>query len=70
MVILVVGDKSKVFESLTKLGYEVIELDAEGNVLKIEEATNSKETKDVKKPEPVYPPGKTPVKPRNESNPR
>ncbi|MBA3971036.1 MAG: insulinase family protein, partial [Bacteroidetes bacterium] len=55
MVILVVGDKSKVFESLTKLGYEVIELDAEGNVLKIEEATNSKETKDVKKPEPVYP---------------
>ena len=68
MVILVVGDKSKVFESLTKLGYEVIELDADGNLLKTEGDNNSKE--EVKKPETVYPPGKTPVKPRNSGNPR
>ena len=34
MVILVVGDKSKVFDSLGKLGYEVIELDSDGNPLK------------------------------------
>ena len=34
MAILVVGDKSKVFLPLTKLGYEVIELDTDGNVIK------------------------------------
>ena len=34
MAILVVGDKSKVFVPLTKLGYEVVELDADGNVVK------------------------------------
>ncbi len=34
MAILVVGDKSKVLLPLTKLGYEVIELDADGNELK------------------------------------
>ena len=31
MAILVVGDKATTYEGLTKLGYEVIELDAEGN---------------------------------------
>lgn len=31
MVILVVGDKAAVWESINKLGYEVIELDADGN---------------------------------------
>lgn len=34
MAILVVGDKSKVMLPLSKLGYELIELDAEGNVIK------------------------------------
>lgn len=34
MAILVVGDKSKVYDNLTKLGYEVIELDTDGNPLK------------------------------------
>jgi len=28
--ILVVGDKAKILESLQKLGYEIIELDADG----------------------------------------
>ncbi len=31
MVILVVGDKSKTYQGLTKLGYEIVELDADGN---------------------------------------
>jgi zinc protease len=34
MVILVVGDKAKVYDGLTKLGYEVVELDTDGNPLK------------------------------------
>lgn len=34
MVILVVGDKAKTFDALSKLGYEVMELDADGNVVK------------------------------------
>lgn len=34
MAILVVGDKASNFEKLSKLGYEVIELDAEGNKVK------------------------------------
>ncbi len=33
MYILVVGDKSKVYDNLLKLGYEVIELDTDGNPL-------------------------------------
>ncbi|HEX8514574.1 MAG TPA: pitrilysin family protein [Bacteroidia bacterium] len=32
-IILVVGDKSKVYDGLVKLGYEVIELDTDGNPL-------------------------------------
>lgn len=31
MVILVVGDKSKTYQGLTKLGYEIVELDVDGN---------------------------------------
>jgi len=31
MDIVVVGDKAKVYDSLTKLGYEIIELDTDGN---------------------------------------
>ncbi|OFY85873.1 MAG: peptidase M16 [Bacteroidetes bacterium RIFCSPLOWO2_12_FULL_35_15] len=34
MVILVVGDKAKTFDALSKLGYEVTELDSDGNVIK------------------------------------
>ncbi|MDQ3046359.1 MAG: insulinase family protein [Bacteroidota bacterium] len=34
MAILVVGDKSKVYENLKKLGYEVVELDTDGNPVK------------------------------------
>lgn len=33
MIIVVVGDKAKTFEGLNKLGYEVIELDTDGNPL-------------------------------------
>jgi zinc protease len=61
MAILVVGDKSKVFDGLLKLGYDVIELDADGNPL----ATKEKAPEVIKveeKPEHIYPPGKTPAK--------
>lgn len=34
MVIVVVGDKAKIAEGLAKLGYEIIELDVEGNIIK------------------------------------
>lgn len=34
MVIVVVGDKSKVYDPLTKLGYEVVELDTNGQPVK------------------------------------
>jgi zinc protease len=34
MLIVVVGDRTKVYDGLTKLGYEVIELDMEGNIVK------------------------------------
>jgi hypothetical protein len=30
----VVGDKAKIKSGLTELGYEIIELDADGNILK------------------------------------
>jgi zinc protease len=33
MNILVVGDKQKILPGLQKLGYEIIELDADGNVV-------------------------------------
>ena len=33
MIILVVGDKATVFESVQALGYPVVELDTEGNPL-------------------------------------
>ena len=34
MVILVVGDKAKIYDGLSKLGYEISELDTDGNPLK------------------------------------
>lgn len=34
MVIVVVGDKAKIAEGLSKLGYEIIELDMDGNIIK------------------------------------
>ena len=33
MTILIVGDKAKVFDNLVKLGYEITELDTDGNPL-------------------------------------
>ncbi|HEY0030570.1 MAG TPA: pitrilysin family protein [Bacteroidia bacterium] len=42
MSILVVGDKSKVFESISKLGYEVIELDSDGNPLAMVKSAEQK----------------------------
>ena len=33
MVITVVGDKKLVYDGLSKLGYEIIEMDADGKVL-------------------------------------
>jgi zinc protease len=33
-IILVVGDKKLVYEKLLKLGYDVVELDLKGNLLK------------------------------------
>ncbi|MBN8702225.1 MAG: insulinase family protein [Bacteroidetes bacterium] len=44
MYMLVVGDKNKVYDKLTKLGYEVIELDTEGNpTTKIDTTTPASE---------------------------
>ena len=34
MVIVVVGDKAKIVDGLSKLGYEIIDLDTDGNVVK------------------------------------
>ena len=34
--IVVVGDKAKVFNGLSRLGYEIIELDADGNLVQAE----------------------------------
>ncbi len=49
MDILVVGDKDKIYDGLTKLGYEIIELDMDGNVIK-QKATDLKKG-NVKKEE-------------------
>ncbi len=74
MAILVVGDKSKVLLPLTKLGYEVIELDADGNEIKGPDLK-----KDVYRPtdRPVNttgaesnPNGTVKPPPRNAENPR
>jgi zinc protease len=59
MAILVVGDKSKVYLPLTKLGYDVIELDADGN-----------EVKEKKEEVKVEDPKKPVTTPRNAENPR
>lgn len=59
MAILVVGDKSKVYLPLTKLGYDVIELDADGNEVK--EKKEEIKAEDPKKPVTT---------PRNAENPR
>jgi zinc protease len=66
MSILVVGDKSKVFDALMKFGYEIIELDTDGNPL----ASDDQKTKVTdpktadKKPEAITPTGRTAVKER------
>lgn len=51
MVIMVVGDKAKIAEALAKTGYEVVEVDNLGNVVKPTEAK--------KTPPPATPKGKT-----------
>ncbi len=55
MAILVVGDKSKIYEGLSKLGYELIELDTDGNVLKPEtnQQKNTSPKKEASKPMPM-----------------
>jgi zinc protease len=58
MIILVVGDKSKVYPGLMKLGYEVIELDADGNQVKAVVMDEVKEVKETPKTE-------TPATPAN-----
>jgi zinc protease len=45
MVMLVVGDKSKVYDGLLKLGYEVVELDVDGNPVNLAMKEEKKETK-------------------------
>jgi hypothetical protein len=47
MIILVVGDKAKTFDNLSKLGYEVIELDTDGNAIKTFQADAPKEGSNV-----------------------
>ena len=66
MSILVVGDKSKVFESLLKLGYDIVELDTDGNPLKGEVPKTSilEQKKGDQNSGSIYPPGKEPVKER------
>jgi zinc protease len=60
MVILVVGDKANVYDGLLKLGYEVIELDTDGNPVA---AVAKDEKKDVpKETAPVPPNGKQKAK--------
>ena len=36
--ILLVGDKEKIYESVKKLGYEIVELDTEGNKVETKKA--------------------------------
>jgi len=45
MVILVVGDKAKIYDGLVKLGYEVVELDTDGNPLIAANTDTPKEQK-------------------------
>ncbi len=49
MAILVVGDKAKIYDGLSKLGYELVELDNDGNVVK--QDVNKPKNEDVKKEE-------------------
>jgi zinc protease len=58
MVILVVGDKAKIYDNLVKLGYEIIELDTDGYPIKTvakEEVKEIKETKEVPKSDSAEP---------------
>ena len=59
MAILVVGDKAKIYDGLSKLGYELIELDTDGNVIK-QKLNEEIKKEDLKKDEinPILqPPG-------------
>lgn len=49
MIILVVGDKAKIYDGLLKLGYEVVELDMDGNRVKAMAMDETKEVKEAPK---------------------
>ncbi len=49
LVIVVVGDKARYWEPVKKLGYEVIELDAEGKEVKAQDKTGSGSSDDIGK---------------------
>ncbi len=59
MIILVVGDKAKIADGLAKLGYEVIELDTDGNPIKTSTEKPKEET--IKKEETKAPVQNTPA---------
>ena len=54
MIIVVVGDKAKIYDGLLKLGYEVIELDTDGNPL-VKEEDKMKEAEPTRAPNPQPP---------------
>ncbi len=45
MIILVVGDKAKIYDGLVKLGYEVVELDTDGNPVAVNTPKKEEEKK-------------------------
>lgn len=53
MVILVVGDKAKIYDGLMKLGYDVVELDSDGNPVEVLAKEDKKEVKEMPKEVPV-----------------
>lgn len=56
MLIVVVGDKAKVFEGLLKLGYEIVELDTDGNPLvPVVKEDKMKEAEPTRAPNPQPP---------------
>jgi zinc protease len=64
MTILIVGDKAKIMDGIVKLGYQVIELDADGAIVPVVAKEEIKELKETPKNEtpPAPANGKTKVK--------
>lgn len=70
MVILVVGDKAKVYDGLSKLGYELVELDFDGNELKSEINQKQEDPGKSGQVKPVPPPNmKPPANGRRKATP-